>query len=141
MVLFRLLGGEIELEVLCRAFAAVDEAALGLFQGSQGVSAESRKFAGMKESEPFSDIAVRRGARVADLIAKFEILRSRSDRSKREDLTFEFVRKLPGHEISKVADAHTKPIARCVPAEPCGFALPRTRRTLGGSSSEGTLWF
>jgi hypothetical protein len=72
----------------------------------------------MKAPESFGDIPMPRRARIADLIAKFEIPRSRPDRSKFKDLTLELIRKLPGHEISKVADAHTKHNARTVPAEP-----------------------
>src|SRR5712691_11623169 len=66
----------------------------------------SGKLARPEAAETFSDVARRRRAGIADLIAVFEITRGRSDRSECKHLALQFVGKLPAHEISKVAHTH-----------------------------------
>src|SRR5712691_8845484 len=66
----------------------------------------SGKLARPEAAETFSDVAWRRRAGIADLIAVFEITRGRSDCSECKHLALQFVGKLPAHEISKVAHTH-----------------------------------
>ena len=135
MVPSSVLGIEIELEILGRAFgrpcevpqprierlveiraiAPINEAALRLFQRSEGIPTEPCELPRIIQPVSFRNVSVSRGTRVADLIAIFEIPRARPDRSKCEDLARQLIRELPGHEISKVTDAHAKSIARGVP--------------------------
>jgi len=95
MVPSSVLGIEIELEILGRAFgrsgevpepriellveicaiAAVDEAALRLFQRSEGIPTEPCELPRIIQPVSFRNVAVSGGARVADLIAIFEISR------------------------------------------------------------------
>src|SRR5712691_9256979 len=63
----------------------------------------SGKLARPEAAETFSDVARRRRAGIADLIAVFEITRGWSDRGECKHLALQFVGKLPAHEISKVA--------------------------------------
>ena len=126
MVPSSVLGIEIELEILGRAFgrpcqvpqprkeflveiraiAPVDEAALRLFQRSESIPTEPCELPRIIQPVSFRNVSVSGGTRVADLIAIFEILRSSPGGSKRKHFALECVSKLPRHEIPKVSNRH-----------------------------------
>src|SRR5262245_7795668 len=88
----------------------------GLIKRSARELEEACELPWSKPPELFGDISRRRPARIAYLIAIFEIARRGAGGSKFNHLAFQFVRQPPTHEISKVANRHVRQPAGSVPS-------------------------
>src|SRR3954471_20079504 len=74
-----------------------------------GVAQKIRELTGPVPSESFRNVCRRRGARLTNLVAIFEIPRGGSGASKFKHLALHFVSKLPGNEILEAAHTHASP--------------------------------
>ena len=98
------------------AVPRIDQVILCFRDRRSRVAQKPDEFLPVESPEPFSDVSRCRGAGIADLIAEFEVARSRTSGSKCKHFRLQCVRELPTREISEVMNAHARRQAQHVPS-------------------------